>query len=563
MEGAGWLLAAALLAIASTWPAVTVLGSHALEPLHLPDVQGGLFWPWAFAQSIAAGEPLYLRPELQWPDGQNLRLIIWNHAVQLVIFPFFLRSDPVTATNLAALWIATLNGAAGAWAGAQVTGRRWGALLGLSVAACAPYGFVEAGVGRPEQGLWAPLALYFGGLVTLWAQPSDRRAALACGLGVGLAGAVYWFYAIFLVTLMVAVLPLALAAGPQRRQRLVGLCLAGGVAIGAALPFALPLLWSTSEATEIIGTAIASGEPVGAMQQRASMLLPWGYMGAWGVGSERAWRAPLLVLPACLAALSVGRGGVRLAGGMGALAALLSAGPLLLSASGEALLLGGYAVQLPQHALNALPGYERFWWPYRWQAIVLAASTVALPAVVQRLPAPPLWAGLIALLSVGEAAWMLRDAGVRPVMGPAVVPAVFEDIGRMPGGPRPILQLPSPWLRNSRVGWIAWHRQPIDGGMGWGLMTEHAEQRRRLLRALPLVRDLDRAVEGAPVARRTAWLPAEAGGYHYVVLYANEGPTAERQRLRRAVHAVLGAPFYDDGAVVAWVVPGVGTLPQP
>ena len=28
-----------------------------LEPLHLPDVQGGLFWPWAFARSLWAGEP--------------------------------------------------------------------------------------------------------------------------------------------------------------------------------------------------------------------------------------------------------------------------------------------------------------------------------------------------------------------------------------------------------------------------------------------------------------------------------------------------------------------------
>jgi len=535
--------------------------THLLEPLHLPDVQGGMFWPWAFAHALWSGEPLYLRPELQWPVGQDLRLIIWNHGVQLLLFPLFLLFSPVAATNLSALWLNTLNGAAGAWAGGAASRSRWGALAGLAVAACAPYGVVEAGVGRPEQGLWAPLALFFGGLVRLWDDPGDRRAALVCGVGVGLAGAIYWFYAIFLVTLVAVVFPVAAAAGALTRARLAALVLAGGVSVVVALPFAAPLLAELSAAPAVIDAAVAASAPVEEMQQRASVLFPWGHLGPWAVGEERAWRAPLLALPLCLLSALFGRGGVRIAGVMGTLAALLAAGPVLLGPEG-AVSVAGYRLAMPQALLNVLPGYGRFWWPYRWQGVMLGAAVVAVPAAVARLPRPAVWAVAVGLWSAGEGAWMLRDGGVRPVVGPAVVPELFVSIGQLEGGPRPILQLPSAWLRNSRVGWIAWHHQPIDGGMGWGLLTAQADARRAALSEVPLVAALE-AAEAGRVLRRASWSAEEAGGFHYVVLYATEGPGADRGRRQRVVSGVLGEPFYDDGAVVAWVVPGVGSLPPP
>ncbi|MFT4978286.1 MAG: hypothetical protein ACI8S6_004194 [Myxococcota bacterium] len=134
-------------------------------------------------------------------------------------------------------------------------------------------------------------------------------------------------------------------------------------------------------------------------------------------------------------------------------------------------------------------------------------------------------------------------------------------MGALPGGPRPVLQLPSEWLRNSRVGWIAWHHQPIDGGMGWGLSTGSAAARRAALGELPLVSDIEAATAGLPVVSRSSWSEEAAGGFHYVVLYATEGPSAGRSRRRRGVRRVLGAPFYDDGAVVAWLVPGLGVAP--
>ena len=112
------------MVVVSTWPAAWVAGDHLLEPLYLPDVQGGMYWPWAFSSSLLAGESIYHRPELLWPAGQDVRLLIWNHGVQLLIFPLFALLPPVPATNAAALLIATLNGLAGAWAGHRLSGSR-------------------------------------------------------------------------------------------------------------------------------------------------------------------------------------------------------------------------------------------------------------------------------------------------------------------------------------------------------------------------------------------------------------------------------------------------------
>lgn len=537
------------------------LDSHALEPLHLPDVQGGLFWPWAFAQALLDGEPLYWRTDLQWPDGQDLRPIIWNHAIQFLLFPLFAVCSPLQAINLSALWIAALNGLCGAWAGLRVTGQRLGGLVGLSVAIGAPYGLVEAGVGRPEQGLWGPLAVACGALVGLLDTPQKWSAAWTLGISVGVAGAIYWFYGIFVLSLAVVMATVALCCGRLHRDHLMGLLRAGGVALLVALPFALPVLLAANGAAVQALDVDATGLSTMEMQQRASLSLPWSYLGIWASGAERSWRVPLLLLPGCLWATVWGRGAVRWVGLLGGLAAVLSAGPVLLSAVGTPASFGGYQLHLPQQWLNALPGYHRFWWPYRWQAVLLGAAVVCLPHVVQSLPRPRLWAVLISLWSMGEGAIMLRDGGVRPVMGPAMVPPVFVAMGKMDGPVRPILQMPSEWLRNSRVGWIAWHRQPIDGGMGWGMRVEDAEQRRAQLRQIPMVDAIHRAAAGETVSSSPSWSEEDAGGYHYVVLYATEGPTAERASLRRGAHAVLGVPFYDDGAVVVWAVPGVGEQP--
>lgn len=556
-EGLLWLLLSALVVVVASWPLALRVQTDLLEPLHLPDVQGGLFWPWAFARSLWAGEPLYFRPELQWPDGQSLRLIVWNHGVQLLIFPFFLSFSPITATNLAAMWLATLNGAAGAWAGHAATGRRWGALLGLCIAACAPYGLIEAGVGRPEQGLWAPLALYFGGLVRLWADPEDRRGALVCGLGVGLAGAVYWFYAIFLVTLMAAVLPVAAAAGALGRRRLGALALAGATSVAVALPFLLPLLLARGDAAQMIASGISAGESVEVLQRRAVLLLPWGHLGPWSVAGERAWQAPLLVLPASLLAALVGRGGVRLAGVMGVLAAIFAAGPVLLGADGAPLEVGGHMLALPQRWLNGLPGYGRFWWPYRWQGVMLGAACVAGPALAARLPRPAVWAVLLGAWSAGESALMLRQGGGLPISGPARVPPIFAQLGALEGV-HPLLQLPLGKLRNSRVGWIPWHQQPIDGGMGWGLMPEHVAARRERLAEIPLVSVLEDALADEKVRIKTDWTAEEAGGYHYIVLYLTELDGTGRQQTMLRLRRALGPPFYRDAETVVWAVPGVG-----
>lgn len=528
------MLLSALLTVLATWPAAGLLSDHLLEPLYLPDVQGGMYWPWAFSQSLLAGEPIYHRPELMWPAGQDVQLLIWNHGVQLLIFPLFALLDPIPATNLAALLIVSINGLAGAWAGRQMSGTHAGTLLGMCVAIGAPYGFVEAGVGRPEQGLWAPLAVWMGALVGLWQTPGARSRAVIAGLALAAAGAVYWFYAVFALLLLALALPLSRPS----REHLVALLLAGGVSLIAVAPFLLPVISALSSSPEVISAAVETNDTV-AMQARAS-ILPIGFFGPLAAGEERSWRLPMLVLPGLLFALVRGGRAVRLVAACGLIAALLSAGPVLLDGARSPL-----GMPLPGALLDVLPGFERFWWPYRWQAVSVAALTVALPALLRHR----VLAVGIAALSLVEGAVILRDGGQRAVMGRAEVPALFVSLGALEGT-HPILQLPGSWLRNSRVGFIPWHGQPVDGGMGSGMGITPPE-RDFMMRAL-----IEEASRDPDVYGPGRYTEEEAGGFHYVILYS-EGPSRQRGPLRRGLKRALGEPFYEDSVMRVWAVPGL------
>jgi len=529
-----WPVVAVLVAVVVTWPAVLLGSDHLLEPLHLPDVQGGMYWPWAFAQSVLSGEPIYHRAELLWPAGQDVRLLIWNHGVQLLIFPLFALLDPILATNTAALLIATVNGIAGAWAGWSVSGRRLGALLGLVVAVASPYGFIEAGVGRPEQGLWAPLALWMGALARLWSQPDDRRTAVIAGVALALAGAVYWFYAIFSLLLLLICLPLARPS----RAHLRALVLTGGIALLVVSPFLVPVALALLERPEIVSEAVQANDTA-AMQSRAS-LRPISYLGPLALGESRSWRLPMLLTPLLLVGMLRGARGVRMVAGAGVAAAVLCAGPELLDAARKPI-----GVPLPGALLDVLPGFERFWWPYRWQAAVLAAATVVVPAVIRGRGL----AAVVIVMSLIEGAVILRDGGQRSVMGRAEVPALFRALGTLEGT-HPILQLPGARLRNSRVGWIPWHGQPIDGGMGAGMQGADAPSEGALLRLI------EEAARDPAVRGPEAFTEAEAGGFHYVIFY-QAGPAAERGPLKRGLRRVLGAPFYAGPSMMAWAVPGL------
>jgi len=113
------------------------------------------------------------------------------------------------------------------------------------------------------------------------------------------------------------------------------------------------------------------------------------------------------------------------------------------------------------------------------------------------------------------------------------------------------------------VGFIGWHHQPVDGGVGWGISvvrTPGYEERRRsvpLMAAMQAIQDHD----SAPPHPRP-WTADESGGFHYVAMYpgalAHDGiahVTAMEQQ--------LGRPFYCDWVVVVWAVPGVGEVPPP
>ncbi|MFT5680994.1 MAG: hypothetical protein ACI8RZ_001900, partial [Myxococcota bacterium] len=427
-----------------------------------------------------------------------------------------------------------LNGLAGAWAGGRVAGSRLGALVGLCVAIGAPYGFVEAGVGRPEQGLWAPLAVWMGALAGMWRTPGDRKLTVIAGLALAAAGAVYWFYAVFALFLLALSLPLARPS----RAHFSALALTGIISAVAVAPFLLPVISAISSSPEVISTAVQTNDTA-TMQTRASVL-PVAFFGPFATGEERSWRLPMLMLPALILALVRGERGVRLVAGCGLLAAVLSAGPILLDSTRSPL-----GVPLPGALLDHLPGFERFWWPYRWQAAALAALTVVLPALLRHRGL----AVAVALLSLVEGAVILRDGGQRSVMGRAEVPALFVALGEQ-DGTHPILQLPGQWLRNSRVGFIPWHGQPIDGGMGSGMGVVGPP------RDFMMMRLIEEASRDPDVHGPDGYTEEESGGFHYVILYS-AGPSDQRGPLRRGLKRALGEPFYEDATMRVWAVPGL------
>lgn len=548
------------LSVVATWPWALLLADHTGQQVIDPDLQCGMWWPSQFADALVHLRYPFFDPDLLWPRGQDTTLLIWNFGAQLLFLPIHLLTAPVLGMNLASLATLVVNALACAWAGRRATRSDAGALAGLLVGATDAYAFAEGLNGRPEQALWAPNALYLGALAELHRAPGQRRWILAAGASLAAAGAVYWFYAYFLVLLT---LGLAGARAMGRRLSLRGfldLAAVGGVSAVLVLPFLAPVVLATLQGTEVF-TAVKEQSEDAYTQQVMASILPGNLLWPLFPAREASRDVTLFLLPLLLYTVVHARGAAREVAGMGLAALLFALGPvvgtLAASAPGGAqmvaertLKIGAGVLYLPGYLLNVVPGYERFWWPYRWLGVALPALAVAAAWVVSRSRHRVLLLGALAVGGVAQMALALRTT--QRFAFPFALPPVLAAIAEAPN-PAPILQLPRDGLMNSFIGYQAVHGQPIDGGVATNLVGSTNDDAPLLVRALGRATD-----DGAPP--RATWTTEEAGGFHYVVLYAGgeaQGTRLEAQR----VTAVLGAPFYDADGVTAWVVPGVGALP--
>lgn len=522
------LLVAVVLALAVTWPMPLHLSDRIATLPTDADVQAGLWWPSAFADAVLSGHGPFFRHELAWPLGQDTRLLLWNFLPQLLFLPIHALTDPLVGLHLANYATVVLNALAAGWAAGVVTKSRLGALAGVVVGATNIYAWSEGEHGRPEQALWAPIAVYLG---ALW----DRRVRLA-GVMLGLAGATYWFYAYFLVLL-------TLVWGVVRREwRIVPI---GALSAVVALPFLGPVISAMLEARTSFEVVRDTSANVWDTQSHAALALPMALL--WPL--ERVARQPTLLAPLLMVPIALWRRGPF--GWVTLAAVLLACGPLALRTGPEPWRVGGGVVYMPHAALDLLPGFSRFWWPYRWLGVAVPAFAIV---VGQLVAARPRWFWpLVALLGF-EASLMLRHTG--PFDYVARPPAALLEIARAPH-PAPILQLPTTGVVNGFVGWQAFHGQPVDGGLALQLPS----LRRKLgIRVSRLQAALERVEGPDAVPLPEAWTEADTEGFRYVVLY-NVGKAGAYKRRVMQISSVLGEPFVQDEQATAWSIPGVSTAP--
>ncbi len=550
------------LTVVVTWPAVLTLDSHTLHSLKDPDLQVCLWWSQAFEQSILSLQNPFFRDELVWPDGLDVRLMIWNVGIQLLFLPITAATSPLVGLNLTALCMVWLNGVSCAWAGWTLTRSRLASLAAMAVGCTAMYAFAEAAAGKGEQAFWAPAVLYLTALITLRKQPG-RRWALGLAAGsLAVAGACYWIYAYFLVLITVVAACVWLVSRQMSRRNALDLMWIGGLSALLASPFLLPIATALLQSDNMYDTTLhVVGTPD--MQLRGSLGFPESYLGVFGRGSrDLGSRFPLLFVPVVAWALYKGRGWVRFAAVVAAVTAVLAAGPVLVDSQGQPITVLGHSIPLPAVCLHeALPGFQRMWWPYRWLGPSLAAfSLVVAWGVTQFRHRRIVVASLIGFMTL-EGSLILHQGGGgwNPFMR-TPIPDVLTALAEEPGQ-HPVWVLPTGDVINGGIGWQPFHQQPIDGAMLWHmgpqLRGEAYESRRHQVEllnhlAVPL---------GEPPLEPGPWAEKRTGGFHYVLLESIYGQPDAAEYWTILCHA-LGPPFYVGDQLSLWAVPGLVPVPS-
>ena len=356
-----------LLVIAASWPLLPMIDEIVTSGSADGDLGYTIFAQWWASKTLAGQGAFNACPLVYFPEGQDLTGSVWNLVVLFLTAPFHWVSDPITAYNFSILAITLVNTLAFAALGFRLGGRSGGVIAAV-MAASMPFAWVELFDGRPEQGFMAPAALYAISLLRL--REGQSGAIVWTGLSMAFAAACYWFMAPLLAVAMLPLLGSKLKEGATWMQLALSaiICL---LACGPFLALIMPIILGE-------GGARSMFDPGNAMFMRiTNSVNPIGALLSFTEDEYFQHCIPLAAVAGAIAAL---RHPPARCWVYTALAGLvLSLGPAFLLAPLDA---GSPEspphLPLPMAFLDILPGFERFWWPYRALTITCVGIAGAL-----------------------------------------------------------------------------------------------------------------------------------------------------------------------------------------
>lgn len=540
----GLALLVAVVCTAPAWLAGRPAGKRTVDGL-------GTWWfQWWVDTALAHHNSLLWTDRFFYPWGKDiLRDAGGNVLDALATVPFRRWYGPVVGWNALYTAILASNGlVALGWV------RRRGASLPAALAAALvaglyPYALFELAHGRPTQALLAPLVAALAAADEAFRERRMARSLaleVVAGLLLGLQGWVYW-YAAGLGALALVVLALA----RHDRRAVLGVGVAGGVALAVTAPAVVPLF-------RLLGSGGAGGvlrvgewmRGIADFRNASGEAVNLGVLGqplVVGFQGARGWH-PVGV------AMTVGAYALALAGGLAGrrwlVVVVLAMGVAIGPFPGgvpNPLYIGLAAVLLPM---------ARFYWPYRALALLLPASALGAATLVDRVGSRWLVAGVVAMVMAGEVA--VRNLVPLATWDPKVDVA-WRCLARAQGA---VIVLPygidhEPLLAQTV------HGRPMLGGMNpRSVHLVPAEQQ-----AFRTNNSWLRALLLAPVDPRASldWTPEDkaavgALGYRWVVVRRFElrdrrpgpGRWQRARAARKRLALVAGEPVFTDDQVAIY-----------
>jgi hypothetical protein len=466
-ERLGLLMGVIIATLVMSWPLATQLG-EVLTSARADGDLGYTLLAHSWAGDLWSGAATFpINEKVYFPAGQNMSGSVWNFVVLIGSAWPHLFSSPLTAYQIGLLWIMFLNGIAAALLGHRLGGK-WGAWGAACTILAFPFPWLEAFEGRLEQSLLAPLLLTFWAAINL---KSGRAAnGRLFGALMALVGACYWYYAPIAAIGLLVFFGKDLAS-PTLRKKLAESVLFCGLFL---VPFIL-LIWP----------ALSGGAYNNAIQDSQHVLFtrvgnginPWEVLSG-GVGPAHLGRC----LPLGVVLLLVT--GWKVHAQARVWLAVIGAG--LIFAMGPAFsmdtaptLVGGRLIPLPFAILDWVPGMGRFWWPYRFIALVGVGAAAGMALLFSRLPSAKR-AHLALLLSavlllegrtIVSKATRAGDSTIpESVWDPAPHGRFFDfqlpEWMQDPPSSGAILEFPMAEVANSAPLYAAFHRLPTAHGDG-------------------------------------------------------------------------------------------------
>lgn len=438
-----------------------------------------------------------------------------------------------------------------------------------------PYLLLELLEGRPTQAIALFPVLFFWALIR-----SGLRRGLAApilgGVMLALSGYQYWFYALFggiaalIHGIWRTIFPAPGAGG--RAATLARHGVMGLIAIGLALPVALPMVLMTTSGENVPGLldtdlwSWAASPPITREGNRIG-IFSWqplraamGFLVIDNDGDERflsqyiavPWVSLLLLLLWFRRPGKLDRGTV--------IAMLVG---LTIVSMGPVLLIGTSALpNIPYiYLVKSVSFLRRLWWPSRCLLfVILLLSLVMVQALswLRRQPARVQAAGFAGLALWW--AWDLNDTGTLPFpTWDATIPAGYQCLGK---GDRSgaVIELPYAWTQ-AHLYFQTDHEHPLLGGMLEDNTTFTPPEFTEFRTSNPMV---SRLLWGDPIGNPFDWDSRAEDevfelGYRYLVVQkdafyhpADEDGPSRLAVLLGSLHNAFGDPVYDDGRVAIY-----------